>query len=178
MLNWWHHGMCRVALALFVGWILAAPCAHALGPKADVAFGYSRLGNDVFASGVGGLNGWEGSLNVKVKPFIGIEGDVAQYGMGAASTTPHTTMVMFGPRVTVGTMGVHVFAHALGGVGHTSNSVGLSQTDLTVGLGGGGDVRIAPFFSIRLAADYLAVPTSSHSGSAHERVSAGLAFRF
>ena len=152
--------------------------AYAASPKADVSFGYSRLGSNVFASNTGGLNGWEGALNVKVKPFLGVEGDVAQYGMGAAANTAHTTLVMFGPRVTVGGMGVHVFVHALGGVDHTSNSTGLSNTDLAIGLGGGGDVRIAPFFAIRASADYLTTPSQNRTGSAHERFSMGAVFRF
>jgi len=164
-----------LALALLLSF---SPAAYALGPKADVSFGYSRLGNNVFSSGAGGLNGWEGSLNVKVKRFVGIEGDVAQYGMGAAAATPHTTVVMFGPRVTVGTLGFHVFVHALGGMDHSSNSTGLSQSDMAVGLGGGGDLRIFPFFAIRVSADYLGTPTQVQTNSAHERVSAGLAFRF
>jgi hypothetical protein len=163
---------------LVLGFLAFSSPAQAATPKADVSFGYSRLGNNVFSSGAGSLNGWEGALNVKVKPFLGIEGDVAQYGMGSASTTPHTTVVMGGPRVTVGTLGFHVFVHALAGVDHSSNSTGFSQTDLAVGLGGGGDVRIFPFFAIRASADYLTTPTATNAGSAHERVSAGLVFRF
>jgi len=168
----------RLALLLAFAGMLVASCAHALGPKADVSFGYSRLGNNVFSSGTGSLNGWEGALNVKVKPLLGIEGDVAQYGIGAPATTPHTTVVMFGPRVTVGTLGFHVFVHGLAGVDHDSNSTGLSQSDLAVGLGGGADVRIFPFFAIRGQVDYLTTPTFSHADSQHERVTAGLVFRF
>lgn len=178
MLYWVRRRSFRMVLLLVLGGLMASARAHGLGPKADVFLGYSRLGNNVFSSGAGSLNGWEGALNVKVKDFVGMEGDVAQYGIGAAPTAPHTTVAMFGPRVTVGGLGVHLFVHALAGVDHNSNSTGLSQTDLAIGLGGGGDLRIAPFFALRVSADYLATPTFSHADDQHERATAGLVFRF
>lgn len=61
-----------------------APSVQAQVPKGDVYLGYSRTGTDTFYPNVGGLNGWEGALHIKLhKPFLGIEGDVAHYGLGA-----------------------------------------------------------------------------------------------
>ncbi|MDR3722955.1 MAG: hypothetical protein P4K83_00520 [Terracidiphilus sp.] len=165
-------------LAAGVAGLLAPVMAVAATPKADVSIGYSRLGKDTFHAGAGGLNGWEGSLNVKVKPFVGIEGDVARYGMGASDSTPHSTVVMFGPRVTVGGAGVHVFVHALAGAEHTSNYAGLSETGPAVSFGGGGDVRIAPFFAVRGSADWLDAPGKTPSGASRARYTVGLVCRF
>jgi hypothetical protein len=157
-----------------------SPAAFALGPKADVWLGYSRLGSNAFYSNAGGLNGWEGALNVKVKRFVGIEGDVSQYGWGANATIPRTTAVLFGPRVTVGAAGVRVFVHGLGGIEHSANSSGpsISGSTLTFAGGGGVDLPIAPFFSWRVMADYIKAPTLTPPGSDHARYSTGLVFRF
>jgi hypothetical protein len=172
----------RLWTARFLSVALLAVCwatsAHALGPKADVFLGYSRLGSDTFYKGSGGLNGWEGALNVKVKRFVGIEGDVAQYGTGASASVPHSTVVLFGPRVTAGAAKVHVFVHALAGAEHSTNNSGLSATAMVVDFGGGGDVPIAPFFALRVSADYLNAPTQSPGTGAHARYSAGIIFRF
>jgi hypothetical protein len=163
-----------------IAWLQFPPAARALGPKGDAFLGFGRTGTDTFYPNVGGLNGWEGALHVKVKPLVGIEGDVAHYGLGASSTVPRTTTFMAGPRVTVGALGIKVFAHALAGGEHSANSSGLSISGgaLTYALGGGVDVRIAPFFAWRVAGDYLSAPTQSPATGTRARVSTGLVFRF
>jgi len=161
--------------------LLSLPlAAHAAGPKGDLYFGYSRLGTDVFYPNVGGLNGWEGALHLKVKPFVGIEGDVSQYGLGANSSIPRTTTFMGGPRITVGALGFRAFVHALGGLEHSANSSGvpISSSTVSYAVGGGVETRIFPFFGWRVAGDYLAAPTLTPSTSQHYRLSTGLAFRF
>ena len=169
----------------FARWVLVAlgvlgvaQISMAQMDKADIFVGYSHLGDNAFHSGAGSLNGWEGAMNVKVRRFVGIEGDLSKYGMGSASTRPHTTLLMAGPRVTVGTMGVHVFVHGLIGGEHTSDSTGLSATSMAVGYGGGGDLRFLPYLSLRVSADYLTSPTSSPAGASHARFSTGIVVRF
>jgi hypothetical protein len=168
-------------LCLLAGFA-AAPVAHALpaGPKADVWLGYSRLGSNAFYPNVAGLNGWQGALNVKIKRFVGIEGDVAQYGWGANATVPHTTTVLFGPRVTLGAMRFKVFVHGLGGIEHSANSSGpsISSSAVTYAGGGGLDLPLAPFFGWRVMADYVNAPTLSPASSSHARYSTGVVFRF
>jgi len=159
-----------------------APPAMAQVPKGDVYLGYSRTGTDTFYSDVGGLNGWEGALQIKLhKPFVGIEGDVAHYGLGANSTVPRTTTVIAGPRFTVGALGPKVFAHALLGGEHSSNNGGptpISGGALAYALGGGLDVPIAPFFAWRVAGDYIHAVGRSPAGGTPARFGTGLVFRF
>jgi hypothetical protein len=161
---------------------LQAAQAQAHVPKGDVYLGFSRTGNDTFYSNVGGLNGWEGALHVKLhKPFLGAEGDLSHYGIGANSSVPRTTIFMVGPRLTLGALGPKVYAHALLGGEHSANSggpVSISGGAMAYALGGGLDVPIAPFFAWRVAADYLRAPTQAPSGSTPARVSTGLVFRF
>lgn len=157
------------------------PAARALGPGGDVYFGYSHIGSNLFYPNEPGLNGWQLTGHVKFMPFVGVEGDVAHYGIGASSSTPRTTTVLFGPRVTVGPPPVHLFVHALLGGEHSANSGGpipISGDAMAVDFGGGGDVRIAPFFAWRVTLDYLNAPTQTTQNPGHTRFGTGLVFRF
>jgi hypothetical protein len=159
---------------------LALP-AHAAASSGDVFFGYSRLGNDAFYPNVGGLSGWEGAVQVKIMPFVGVEADLAHYGIEANASVPRTTTVLFGPRVTFGAAGVHIFVHGLVGGEHSANSSGdtpVSGGALTLALGGGVDFRIAPRFAWRVAADYLNAPFETPGSGNHDRFTTGLVFRF
>jgi len=159
-----------------------APAARAQAPKGDVYLGYSRTGNDTFYPNVGGLNGWEGAMHVKLHtPFLGVEGDLSHYGLGSDSSVPRTTAFIVGPRITLGALGTRVFAHALVGGEHSSNSGGptpISGGALAWALGGGLDVPIFPLFAWRVAGDYLRAPTQSPAGDTPARFSTGLVFRF
>jgi len=169
-----------VAFSLILLSFLSSVQAQA--PKGDVYLGYSRTGTDTFYPKVGGLNGWEGALHIKLhKPFIGIEGNVSHYGLGADSTVPRTTTGLFGPRFTLGVLGPKVFAHALLGGEHSANSGGstsISGGALAYALGGGLDIPIAPFFAWRVAGDYIHAVGSSPAGGTPARFSTGLVFRF
>jgi len=162
---------------------LLAPAAHAIGPKGDVFLGFSRLGTNTFYPNAGGLNGLEGTAHLKLRRFIGIEADVAHYGYGSSSDVPRTTTVMFGPRVTIGALGVRAYAHALIGGEHSSNSSGVNGVNIDAGafsyaLGGGVDVPVFPFFAWRVNGDYIAAPTLSTQDAVKGRISTGLVFRF
>ncbi len=170
----------RICLLFAVPILLLAfsSVARAVGPNGDAFLGYSRLGANAFNPTAGGLNGWEGAVHFKVKPFLGVEGDIAHYGLGANSTIPRTTTLLVGPRLSLGAMRVKVFVHALAGGEHSSNGNIFSGSAFAVALGGGVDVPIAPFFAWRAAADYLDAPTSSPGTGTHGRFSTGLVFRF
>lgn len=167
----------RFALILLTAALLVLPATRATA--SDLYFGYSRLGANAFHSNTPGLNGWEAEGQFGFLPFLGIDLDVAHYGLGAAATVPHTTTAMVGPRVTVGAAGVHVYGHALFGAEHSTNSGNIiSSTSMTVGAGGGVDFHIAPFFAWRVNGDYITAPTQSPSSANHYRFGTGLVFRF
>jgi hypothetical protein len=176
ILRWLLHGSLLVMLPLAL--LAISPSVNAQVPKGDAFAGYSRTGTDTFYSGAGGLNGWAAALHLKVQRFIGLEGDVAHYGMGADSSIPRTTTILVRPRVTVGAAGIHLFAHGLIGGEHSANGNGISGGAMALALGAGADLRIAPFFAWRVAADYLSAPTQSPGSASHDRFSTDLVFRF
>lgn len=171
-----------IITALAIAMSSSAGMASAQVPKGDLFFGYSRLGTDAFYPNVGGLNGWEATGHFKVGlPFLGAEADVARYGTGANDGIPRTTTFLFGPRVTLGAVGVHIFAHGLIGTEHSSNSdsnLSISQTDFAYALGGGLDVPVLPFFAWRVQGDRIEAPSISPSEGTHARFTTGLVFRF
>ncbi len=173
----------RTYIFLFALLITPLVAAAAPGPQlhnSDVFFGYSRTGSDTFYQGAGGLNGWEGTLHIHMAPFLGAEADVAQYGLGASSATPHTTTVLFGPRLTVKAAGIALFAHGLVGVEHSANNSSaqpVSNTGLSYAVGGGLDVPIFPFFAWRFQGDRIS-STESPSEGTKARFTTGLVFRF
>lgn len=152
--------------------------ARAAGPGGDVYLGYSHLGDSTFNPDTSGLNGWQAAAQFKFAPLVGLEADVAHYGLGASPAEPHSTTFLFGPRVTVGAAGVHVFAHGLIGAEHSNHAGGiLSSNAFTVGAGAGIDFRLAPFLAWRITGDYIDAPSRSTSGD-HDRFGTGLVFRF
>lgn len=159
----------------------ATPATAASLRNHDAFLGYSRLGHDAFYPNVGGLNGWEGALHIHLKPFFGVEGDVAHYGLGANAAVPRTTTVLFGPRVSVKAVGINLFAHGLVGGEHSANSDGgvhISHGALAYDLGGGVDLPILPFFAWRFSADRISAPTVSPDNGNKARFNTGLVFRF
>lgn len=176
------HRALQLCLALATSSILfslSSP-AHAAN-KGDVSLGYSRTGNDTFYPNVGGLNGWDLDGQIHWKSVLGVEGEVAHYGLGADSSVPRTTTVLFGPKASVGTAGFKFFGHFLLGGEHSANSGGpspISHGSLAYALGAGADVPIAPFFAWRVQVDRLSAPLISPSNGTHARFTTGIVFRF
>jgi len=158
------------------------PAAQAQVPKGDLFFGYSRTGNDTFYPNVGGLSGWEATGHFKIrKPFLGVEGDVAHYALGANSSVPRTTTVLFGPRVTLGAAGIKIFGHGLLGGEHSANNnnnPSISGGTFAYALGVGVDLPLVPFFAWRVQVDRLSAPSQSPSGATHARFTTGIVLRF
>ena len=163
---------------LFLLLVSALSVAHAAGVKGDAFLGYSRTGSDIFYTDTGGLNGWEAALHIRRGRFLGIEGDVAHYGIGADSSIPRTTTFTAGPRVTFGTRGIQAFLHGLVGGEHSSDDSGLSEGAFAYALGGGVDLPIAPVIKLRLAIDHLSAPSVSPSSGTQIRFTAGFAVHF
>ena len=171
----------RFTVLLAVLFLSLAPAAHARNAKTDVYFGYSRVGANLYSPNTPGMNGWQLAMHVKPLPFVGVEGDVSHYGVNAGAGSQHVTQVMFGPRVTVGTLGISVFAHALGGFNHFSSTVvsgfSSSYTGTSYALGGGADFPIFLGLKIRATGDYLG-NNNAPSGASHYRIGFGVAYHF
>lgn len=166
----------------------------------NVFFGYS-YDNSKLAVDRSGLNGWEGSLEGKVFPHVGIVADfsghygsqdlpicpVAPVGGGCStfSTSTHELNVMFGPRVSFAVGRWTPFAQGLFGVAHISTNGYGSDTSFATALGGGLDYRIVKPAAWRFQLDYVrthySLPDYGIANGVvqnHFRFSTGIVFQF
>ena len=119
-----------------------------------------------------GLNGWEGSLEGKFFPFVGIVADFsANYGdlkfpspagtcaIGVAcspvSVNTHVDNLLFGPRVSVSVGPVRPFAEAMFGAAHINTNGFGSDTSFATAIGGGLDYRIFHLLAWRFEGDFI-----------------------
>lgn len=162
-----------------------APAARA-ADQADVYFGYSRVGANLYAVYTPPMNGWQLSAHIRPfpLPFLGLEGDVSRYSQTVNGYSQQAALVMFGPRVTLSAKAFSVFAHGLGGIVHQNGTlpflpqVGYNATSYA--LGGGADLPIYHPLKLRLTGDYLGnsdAPSARYSPS-HYRFGVGLAYHF
>jgi hypothetical protein len=93
------------------------------GPKIEVFGGFS-LATSEFSFYGGETNGWNASLDVKAKPWLGFVSDFAgyyktiSYSCQCPSDQSTTYTFLFGPQVSTSFSRVTPFAHVLVGVGH------------------------------------------------------------
>jgi hypothetical protein len=169
----------QLFLSISVGFLATSAVAQSLH-NSDAYFGYSRLGTDTFYPNIGGLNGWNAAVHIHMKPFLGAEGDVGHWGMGADASVPRTTTYLFGPRVTLKAAGIALFAHGLIGGEHSANSGSLSINGgaFAYAVGGGVDLPLLPFFAWRVGADRITAPSLSPSDAQKYRLNTGLVLRF
>ena len=180
--------MQRVLSLIFSFFVLVAP-ALAQVPRGNVFFGYSYNRADTFVVGRSGstsLNGWEGSLEGKIFPYVGIVADISgQYGAQDTSLGRVTGAVhsyIFGPRVSVSVGRFTPYAHGLFGIAHESNDSivpGLSHSDTSFAdaLGGGVDYKLIPAIAWRVQADLLQTRFFSDTQDDF-RFSTGIVVRF
>ena len=175
-----------VAVLLF----LCAGLANAQIPTSgNVFFGYSFENASSSADNLTrpSLHGWEGSLEGKLAPFIGLVTDISgHYGTETFTTTfpstftvtAHEYEVLFGPRVSVPVGKFTPFGEFMVGVAHISDS-GVSETNTSwaTALGGGLDYRLVRLVAVRVEGDY--VRTNFFSTSQNDiRISTGIVVRF
>ena len=160
----------------------------------NVYFGYTYFNTDL-ASNRGGLNGWQGTLEGKVFPLLGIVADITgQYGSldlgevcplvppgggGGCTTfslTTHEYNVMFGPRVGTTIGKFRPFAEFEIGVGHVSAS-SESDTSFATAVGGGMDYKLFHAVALRAEGDYVHTHFFS-AGQSNVRISTGIVLRF
>jgi hypothetical protein len=152
-MNLGNQGGFSVRVLITIGLVvlmLSAAASAQIPTKGDIFFGYSYNRADFNGGGHANLNGWEGTLDGKVAPWIGVVADISgHYGSGASVHN-----VIFGPRVSVPVGKITPFAHALFGVGHISGG-GSSDTSFSDALGGGIDYRLFHIVGWRFQGDLL-----------------------
>lgn len=172
----------------------------------NIFFGYSYSQGEAFTgstvptvlapSGSAGMNGWEGSLEGKFLPWIGLVADLDWHYGGRTFTqtcsvvppcasktfrlnaSRHT--VLFGPRASVSIGKYTPFAEFLLGVAHqTDSGGGISNSDTTFSraIGGGLDYKLIKGIAWRVQGD--SIHTSFFGQSQDDlRLSTGIVFRF
>lgn len=185
-------------VALLFGVLLFTTLAYAQIPAGNVFIGYSYMSGDLVSGGRTNMNGWNGSIEGKVLPFIGIVADFdGHYGNPPLAVNPRCTAIigascaglngnvhiynfLFGPRVSVSVGKVRPFAHALFGAGHVSTGgFGFSDSDTSFAyaLGGGVDYHLIPLVSLRVQADMLQDRFFGNTQN-NVRISTGIAIHF
>jgi hypothetical protein len=181
-----------IAFTLF----MLAGALYAQIPAGNVYFGYSYLSADLVSNNRSSLNGWNGSIEGKVLPFIGIVADFSgEYGsapLGNPACTviiggscfpnasTHIQTFLFGPRVSVSVKKFRPFAEALIGAGHISESAppfSHSATSFAYALGGGLDYHLIPLISWRLEGGMVQTRFFANSQD-NVRISTGIVIHF
>src|SRR6202022_495539 len=117
--------------------LLFASVANSQVPSGNGFVGYSYYNADLSSLGRSNLNGWNGSLEGKVLPWVGLVADLSGlYGSQnisavlASKVNTSVNSVVLGPRVSVAVGKFTPFAHTLFGVSHIHDSAsGLSESD-------------------------------------------------
>lgn len=185
--------MRKFAFGLCVCFLLSSVAAFAQLPAGKIFFGYSYANAAVANNSRTNLNGWNGSLEGKIFPYVGIVADIGGYygsqGVpvptvlnpgGRLNVSGSLYTVMFGPQVSFSVSKVTPYAHALFGVGHASASTsGFSNSDTSfaTALGGGFDYKLIPAIAWRFQGDYLQTRFFS-STQDNFRFSTGLVLHF
>jgi len=161
----------------------------------NIFVGYSYNRADSGLDNRGNLNGWEGSLEGKFLPFVGMVADVsAQYGTlrtpsgvgfggvqgGSFDSKTRVQSYLFGPRVSFSVGNIRPFAHILIGASHLHESTSFSsnsETGFADAIGGGIDYHLIPRVSWRVQGD--ALQTRFHGARQDDaRISTGLVLKF
>ena len=138
----------------------------------------------------GSLNGWEGSLEGKVLPWVGIVADFSQhYGSANVpctvpidcfiipSVTIHQQNFLFGPRLSMSIGKIRPFAEVLFGAGHINADGAGSDTSFATALGGGLDYKIIRLVAVRVQGDYVQTRFFGTTQN-NVRLSTGIVLRF
>jgi hypothetical protein len=182
----------KIAAVTFSLFLLAAAGHAQIPTKGNTFFGYSYVSADTNINDRANLNGWNGSLEGKVLPWVGIVADISgHYGSQnvpvlcpapacsvAADASVHS--FLFGPRVSVSVGKIQPFAHALFGAAHTSvSALGASDSDTSfaTALGGGLDYELVHGFAWRVQGDLLQTRFFSDTQN-NFRLSTGIVLHF
>lgn len=182
--------MRKIAVTAFLFLISSAFAAAQVPTSGNVFFGYSY-----YNANVGGqrtsLNGWNGSIEGKFLPLIGVVADFSGY-YGSQNFTTCTVPILdcvivnnnftehnylFGPRVSVSVGKIRPFAEVLIGAGHVHVNGGGSDTAFATAVGGGIDYKLVHLLALRAEGDYIHTDLFNIPQN-NVRISTGLAFHF
>ncbi len=185
--------MTRITSILFALFLFAAPAVAQIPASGNVFFGYSYYNTNFSGVGRANLNGWEGSVEAKIFPGVGIVGDFSGHygsqnyvnpsntcGVGASCPSGyniHAFDGMFGPRFSASFGKFRPFAEFEFGFGHATINGTTSDTSFATAAGGGLDYRIIRPIAWRFQGDYV----STHLFSLYQnniRLSTGIVVRF
>jgi len=181
-----------LSIALFC--LVSMAARGQIPTRGTIFLGYSYMSADNNVGSRPNLNGWNGLLEGKFLPWVGIVADLSgQYGssdisLACPQTCPtshpseHMLNVLFGPQVSVPVGKLTPFAHILGGVSHVnigSTSLTSSASDTSFGdaFGGGFDYKLVPMIAWRVQADLLQTRFFSNTQN-NFRLATGIAFHF
>jgi hypothetical protein len=183
--------MARITSILFALFLFGAPALAQTSGNAY--FGYSYYNTNFSGVGRANLNGWEGSVEKKIFPGVGIVADFSgHYGSQSYISTSNACVMggncssgynihafegLFGPRFSAPLGKFRPFAEFEFGFGHASINGVVSDTSFAAASGGGFDYRIVRPIAWRVQADYV----STHLFNMYQssiRLSTGLVVRF
>ncbi len=188
--------MRRILFVSVFLFLLASLAAAQIPTSGNVFFGYSYYNTDLSSIDRANTNGWEGSFEGKVFPFVGLVADVSGHygsqnfatinlpcpvgvfscsGPFNANFSEHNYLV--GPRVSASVGRFRPFAEALFGAGHVNANAAGSDTSFATALGGGIDYRLIRLVAWRFQGDYVQTRFfGTHQDNI--RLSTGLVIRF
>ena len=157
----------------------------------NIFFGYSYYHTPLSSIDTANMNGWNGSLEGKVFPFLGIVADLSgNYGSqnfpSSCTLSPCPTVnasaneynFLFGPRASFSVGKIRPFAEFMVGASHVSVNQGVgSDTSFADAIGGGVDYRLIRMIGWRLEGDYVQTRFFSTTQN-NFRLSTGIVFRF
>jgi len=165
--------------------------------RVNVFFGYSYSSVNTFGFADGDrinlATGWEGSLEGRVLPFVGVVADFDSHSGSPSlfvacpkSANPtcspstvniHQADFLFGPRLSVPIGRFRPFAEALFGFEHvTTNGFGPDKSFASA-FGGGLDYKLMRRVAVRVEGDYMRTQLFSATQK-NMRLSTGLVLRF
>ena len=182
--------MRKIGLIAFALLLLAGLASAQIPTSGNVFVGYSYYNADLSSLGRSNFNGWTGSVEGKVLPFIGIVADISEaYGSESVaipcpepicpnvSISAHEQNFLFGPRVSVSVGKIRPFAEALFGGAHVRVNGGGSDTSFATALGGGLDYKIIRPVAWRFQGDYVQTRFFGTTQN-NVRLSTGMVLRF
>ena len=188
--------MRNVFVSEFVLLLLSSLAVAQVPTSGNVFFGYSFYSTNLSSIDRVNTNGWEGSVEGKIFPFLGMVADFSSHygsenfpliivcpaqvpvcGPSTFSANVAEHNYLFGPRVSVPVGKLRPFGEAFFGAGHVNANAGGTDTSFATALGGGLDYRLIRILAWRIQGDYVQTRFfSTHQNNV--RFSTGIVVRF